>query len=221
MRKRVYFSWSSGKDSAWALHVLRAAAEVEIIGLVSTVTEAFDRVAIHGVRRALLEAQAQSAGLPLRVVPLPYPCSNDIYEEAMRAFAAQAVSEGATHLAFGDLFLEDVRRYREALFRNTGLELLFPLWGRDTRALAMDMASAGLRAWVVCVDPKQAPREWAGALFDAAFAQAIPPHVDPCAENGEFHTFAFDGPMFSRPIRVRRGEVVERDGFVFADLLPA
>jgi uncharacterized protein (TIGR00290 family) len=221
MGKRVYLSWSCGKDSAWALHVLRAAADVEILGLVCTVTEAFDRVAIHGVRRALLEAQAHAAGLPLRVVPLPYPCSNALYEEAMRAFATQALNEGATHLAFGDLFLEDVRRNREALFRDTGLELLFPLWGRDTRSLAMDMVAAGLRAWVVCVDPKQAPREWAGALFDSAFVQAIPPHVDACAENGEFHTFTFDGPMFSRPIRANRGEVVERDGFVFADALPA
>jgi diphthamide synthase (EF-2-diphthine--ammonia ligase) len=139
----------------------------------------------------------------------------------MRAFAAQALHEGATHLAFGDLFLEDVRRYRETLFDDTGLELLFPLWGRDTRSLARDMVAAGLRARVVSVDPKQAPREWAGALFDAAFVQAIPPHVDPCAENGEFHTFAFDGPMFSRPVRMAPGEVVERDGFVFADLLPA
>jgi len=221
MAKRVYLSWSSGKDSAWALHALRAAADVEIVGLVCTVTQAFDRVAIHGVRRPLVEAQAQAAGLPLRVVPLPYPCPNALYEEAMRGFAAQALNEGATHLAFGDLFLEDVRRHREALFRGTGLELLFPLWGRETRALAANMAAAGLRAWVVCVDPKQAPREWAGALFDSAFAQAIPPHIDPCAENGEFHTFAFDGPMFSRPIRARPGEVVERDGFVFADLLPA
>jgi uncharacterized protein (TIGR00290 family) len=221
MHKRAFLSWSSGKDSAWALHVLRATADVEVVGLVSTVTEAFDRVAIHGVRRSLLEAQARAAGLPLRVVPLPYPCSNARYEEAMRAFAAQALHEGATHLAFGDLFLEDVRRYRETLFDDTGLELLFPLWGRNTRSLARDMVAAGLRARVVSVDPKQAPREWAGALFDAAFVQAIPPHVDPCAENGEFHTFAFDGPMFSRPVRMAPGEVVERDGFVFADLLPA
>jgi uncharacterized protein (TIGR00290 family) len=221
MGKRVYLSWSSGKDSAWALHVLRATAGVEILGLVSTVNEAFDRVAMHGVRRSLLESQARASGLPLHVVPLPHPCSNALYEKAMLAFAAQARNEGATHLAFGDLFLEDVRRYREALFRNTGLELLFPLWGRGTRALAMDMVAAGVRARVVCVDPKQAPREWAGALFDSAFVQAIPPHVDPCAEKGEFHTFAFDGPMFSRAIRVKCGEVLEREGFVFADLLPA
>lgn len=139
----------------------------------------------------------------------------------MRAFAAEAVRSGATHLAFGDLFLQDVRRYREALFRDSGLELLFPLWGRNTRALAADMTAAGLRAWVVCVDPRQAPREWAGALFDSAFVEAMPPHVDACAENGEFHTFAFDGPMFSRPVRATRGQIVEREGFVFADLMPA
>jgi uncharacterized protein (TIGR00290 family) len=219
-RKRTFLSWSSGKDSAWALHVLRAAADVEVVGLVCTVTEAFERVAMHGVRRSLLESQARAAGLPLRVVPLPYPCPNARYEEAMRAFAAQALGEGATHLAFGDLFLQDVRRYREALFHDTGLGLLFPLWGRDTHALAAEMTAAGLRAWIVCVDPRQAPRQWAGALFDSAFARTIPPPIDPCAENGEFHTFACEGPMFSQPIHATPGEVVERDGFVFADLLP-
>jgi uncharacterized protein (TIGR00290 family) len=221
VRKRTFLSWSSGKDSAWALHVLRADAEVEVAGLVCTVTEAFDRVAMHGVRRSLLEAQARAAGLPLRIVPLPYPCPNERYEAAMRAFAAEAAREGATHLAFGDLFLEDVRSYREALFRDTSLALLFPLWGRDTRALAAEMTAAGLRARIVCVDPSRAPREWAGALFDADFVQAIPSGIDACAENGEFHTFAFDGPMFSAPVRASTGEIVERDGFVFADLLPA
>lgn len=220
MRKRVFLSWSSGKDSAWALHVLRAAADVEVAGLVCTVTEEFDRVAMHGVRRALLGAQARAAGLPLRIVPLPYPCPNERYEAAMRAFAEVAVGEGVTHLAFGDLFLEDVRRYREALFREAGLGLLFPLWGRDTWALAEEMTAAGLRARIICVDPKQAPREWAGRLFDADFVRAIPPGIDACAENGEFHTFAFEGPMFSGAIRACLGEIVERDGFVFADLLP-
>lgn len=221
MHKRVYLSWSSGKDSAWALEVLRADPGVELLGLVCTVTEAFDRVAMHGVRRALLEEQARAAGLPLRVLPLPYPCSNEHYEAAMRSFVAEVVREGATHLAFGDLFLEDVRRYREALLAGTGLDPLFPLWGRDTRALAADMTAAGLRAWIVCVDPRQAPREWAGRIYDPAFVAAVPPEVDPCGERGEFHTFAFAGPMFRAPIAARAGEVVERDGFVFADLLSA
>lgn len=220
MRKRVVLSWSSGKDSAWALEALRADPQVELLGLVCTVTEAFDRVAMHGVRRALLEEQARAAGLALRLVALPYPCPNERYEAAMRSFAAEAVRDGATHLAFGDLFLEDVRRYREALLAGSGLEPLFPLWGRGTRALAEQMTAAGLRAWITCVDPRQAPREWAGRLFDAAFVAAVPPQVDPCGERGEFHTFAFAGPMFRAPIAARPGEIVERDGFVFADLLP-
>jgi uncharacterized protein (TIGR00290 family) len=221
VHKRVYLSWSSGKDSAWALEVLRADPGVELLGLVCTVTEAFDRVAMHGVRRALLEEQARAAGLPLRVLPLSYPCSNEHYEAAMRSFVAEVAREGATHLAFGDLFLEDVRRYRESLLAGTGLDPLFPLWGRDTRALAAHMTAAGLRAWIVCVDPRQAPREWAGRVYDPAFVAAVPPEVDPCGERGEFHTFAFAGPMFRAPIAARAGEVVERDGFVFADLLSA
>lgn len=216
----VVLSWSSGKDSAWALQALRADPAVQIAGLVCTITEAFDRVAMHGVRRELVEAQARALGLPLRLVPLPYPCPNERYEAAMRAFAADALQEGATHLAFGDLYLEDVRRYREALFGDSGLALLFPLWGRDTRALAAQMTAAGLRARIVCVDPRQAPRQWAGAIYDADFVRAIPPGVDPCAERGEFHTFAFAGPMFARSLAVRAGEIVERDGFVFADLAP-
>jgi uncharacterized protein (TIGR00290 family) len=220
LRKRAFLSWSSGKDSAWALHALRADADVEVAGLVCTVNEAFGRVAMHGVRRSLVEAQARAAALPLRIVPLPHPCPNERYEAAMREFAAEALRQGVSHLAFGDLFLEDVRRYRERLFRDTGIGLLFPLWGCDTRGLAADMTAAGLRARITCVDPSRAPREWAGALFDADFARAIPSGIDPCAENGEFHTFAFAGPMFAEAIGIRVGEVVERDGFVFADLLP-
>lgn len=219
--RRVVLSWSSGKDSGWALHVLRSIPDVEVAGLVCTITETFDRVAMHGVRRELVEAQAASAGVPLRIVPLPYPCPNERYEQAMLKFARDAKQEGFTHIAFGDLFLADVRRYREALFRDSGLELLFPLWGRDTRTLAAEMTAAGLRAWIVCVDPGQAPAQWAGALFDSAFVQAIPPHIDACAEHGEFHTFAFEGPMFSQPIHATLGEVVERDAFIFVDLVPA
>ncbi len=221
MRSRVWLSWSSGKDSAWALQTLRADPEVEVAGLVCTLTRDFDRVSMHGVRRALVEAQARAAALALRFVELPYPCPNERYEEAMRAFAEEVRRQGATHLAFGDLFLEDVRRYREALFAASGLGLLFPLWGRDTRALAEEATAAGLRARIVCVDPRQAPGEWAGALYDAEFVRRIPPEVDACAERGEFHTFAFAGPMFEREIALRAGVVLERDGFVFADFLPA
>lgn len=200
--------------------MLRADPETEVVGLVAALTERFDRGAMHGVRRELIEAQALAAGLPLRLVPLPYPCPNERYEAAMRAFAEAAAGAGVTHLAFGDLLLEEVRRYREALLRETGLDPLFPLWGRDTRALAREMTAAGLRARIVCVDPRQAPREWAGRLFDADFVRAMPPGIDPCAERGEFHTFACEGPMFSRAIGTRLGRIVERDGFVFADLLP-
>ncbi|MDW8468745.1 MAG: ATP-binding protein [Burkholderiales bacterium] len=219
MAKRVILSWSSGKDSAWALHVLRADPNVQLLGLVCTLNEAFDRVAMHGVRRALVEAQARAAGLPLRVLPLPWPCPNETYEAAMRAFARAAAREGATHLAFGDLYLDDVRRYRERLLEGTGLRPLFPLWGRETRALAAEMTAAGLRARIVCVDPRQAPREWAGRLYDPAFVAALPPAVDACGERGEFHTFAFAGPMFSEPVAARAGDTIERDGFVWADLL--
>ena len=220
MVKRAFLSWSGGKDSSWALHVLRSTPDVEVAGLVCTVTETFDRVAIHGVRRALVEAQAASAGIPLRVVPLPYPCPNERYEAAMLQFAREARDEGATHLAFGDLFLEDVRRYREALFRDTGLGLLSPIWGRNTRSLADEMVAAGLRARLSCIDPKRVPRDWAGRRFDAALLEELPAGVDACAENGEFHTFAYAGPMFSQSISLRVGEIVERDGFVYADLLP-
>ena len=219
MTKRVMLSWSSGKDSAWTLHALRKAPGVELAGLFTTVNAEFDRVAMHAVRRELLEAQAASAGLPLATIPIPYPCPNEAYEAAMAAFVGEAKRRGVTHFAFGDLFLEDVRRYREAKLAGTGIEPLFPLWGRPTRALAGEMVEGGLRAFITCVDPRLAPREWAGRPFDRAFLEALPEGVDPCAERGEFHTFACAGPMFERPVPVRVGRIVERDGFVFADLL--
>jgi uncharacterized protein (TIGR00290 family) len=211
-------SWSSGKDSAWALHLLRDDEDVELLGLFTTLNLQFDRVTMHGVRRSLLDAQAASIGLPLFTIPIPYPCSNDAYEAAMAAFIQQAKARGTTHLAFGDLFLEDIRRYREAKLAGTGVEPVFPLWGLPTHALAQEMVAHGVRAHITCVDPKKAPREWAGRLFDREFIDAVPEGIDPCGENGEFHTFAFDGPMFRWPVGVAVGEIVERDGFVFADL---
>ena len=221
MKKRVLLSWSSGKDSAWALQRLRGDPDVECLGLFTTLNAAFDRVAMHAVRRALLEAQAESIGLPLDVIPIPWPCSNEDYEAAMAAFVERAKGRGATHFAFGDLFLEDIRRYREEKLASTGIAPLFPLWHVPTRELAREMVQGGLEAYVTCVDPKQAPEDLAGRRFDAAFIDALPASVDPCGERGEFHTFVSDGPMFRTPVHISVGDVVTRDGFVFADLLPA
>ena len=219
--QRVLVSWSSGKDSAWMVHVLRAAAGGEIGGLLTSFNVEAGRVSMHAVRRALVEAQAAALGLPLTAIPLPYPCSNEIYEARMREAVTAAVAAGYTHVAFGDLFLEDVRRYREERLAGSGLEPLFPLWGRPTPALAREMVTGGLRATLTCVDPRQLDASFAGRAFDAALLDALPPAVDPCGERGEFHTFAWDGPMFARPVPVTRGEVVTRDGFVFQDLAPA
>ena len=219
-RRPVLLAWSSGKDSAWSLHLLRQRPDVEVVGLLTTVNRVHDRVAMHAVRTALLEAQARAAGLPLFVVPIPSPCSNVEYEEAMGAAIERACAAGVRGVAFGDLFLEDVRRYRERQMAPTGLELLFPLWQRPTAALAREMIAGGLRATLTCVDPRVLPASFAGRPFDASLLADLPPGVDPCGEKGEFHTFAWDGPMFREPVRVRAGEVVERDGFVFADLLP-
>lgn len=221
MKKKALVSWSSGKDSAWVLHRLRQSGEYEIAGLLTTMNAAFDRVAMHGTRRALLEAQADAVGLPLRAVPLPWPCSNEQYEAAMREVCAQAVADGIEAIAFGDLFLEDVRRYREEKLAGTGLTPVFPLWGFPTRALVREMIASGLRARIVCVDPKKLPREFAGRDLDESALNAMPAEVDPCAERGEFHTVAYAGPMFRRAIPVESGEVVERGGFVFADVMVA
>ena len=217
-RPKTLLSWSSGKDGAWALHVLRQRGEVEVVGLVTTLNEAFERVAMHGVREALLERQAAAAGLPLWKVPIPHPCSNAQYEEAMAALVERALAEGVSAMAFGDLFLADIRAYRERQLAGTGIEPLFPVWGMPTAALAREMVAAGLRARVTCVDPRQLSPDFAGRIFDAAFLDDLPPEVDPCGERGEFHTFCTAGPMFDAPLEVVPGEVVERDGFVFADL---
>ncbi len=219
--QKCLLSWSSGKDSAWTLHLLRQAAEVSVVGLLTTVNEVHDRVAMHAVRTEVLRAQADAAELPLWLVPIPSPCTNAEYEAAMGAALARAVAAGVTVVAFGDLFLEDIRRYREEKLAGTGLAPIFPLWKLPTDVLARDMIQGGLRARLTCVDPKQVrlARTFAGREFDEALLAALPPSADPCGERGEFHTFAYDGPMFRRRVPVRTGEVVERDGFVFADLL--
>jgi iron complex transport system substrate-binding protein len=218
---RTLLSWSTGKDSAWSLNVLRQRRDVEVVGLVTTINSAFGRVAMHGVRRALAENQAQAAGLPLHWLEIPHPCPNEAYEHVMGAFVQQQAAAGVAAMAFGDLFLEDIRRYREARLAGTGITPLFPLWGIETGKLARAMIAGGLEAYVTCVDPQTLPARLAGRRFDAALLAELPPGVDPCAENGEFHTFACAGPMFRCPIAVDVGNVVTRDGFVFCDLLPA
>jgi uncharacterized protein (TIGR00290 family) len=218
---RTLLSWSSGKDSAWALHVLRQRPDVSVVGLVTTINAAFDRVAMHGVRRALVEAQAAAAGLPLHVLEIPYPCPNEEYERVMGAFVAEQAGAGVEAMAFGDLFLEDIRRYREGKLAGTGITPLFPLWGIETGRLALEMIDGGLEAHVACLDPRKLPETLAGRRFDRALLAELPAGIDPCAENGEFHTFASAGPMFRTPVAVATGEVVTRDGFVFCDLLPA
>jgi uncharacterized protein (TIGR00290 family) len=220
-RTKIWLSWSSGKDSAWALHELRASPDFEVTRLLTTINRAASRVAMHAVREELLEAQAAAAGLPLVKVPIPSPCSNAEYEQAMGAAMAQARAEGILHVAFGDLFLEDVRRYREEKLLAVGMTPIFPLWGRETHRLAREMIAGGLRAYLTCVDPRQIDRHFAGRSFDASLLDELPASVDPCGEKGEFHSFAFAGPMFAVPLAVAPGEIVERDGFVFADLLPA
>jgi len=218
--KRVLLSWSSGKDSAWALHLLRHSNEHKIVGLVTTLNTEFDRVAMHGTRRAVLDRQAAAAGLPLWTVPLPWPCSNDVYEARMRDLCTRAVGEGVQTIAFGDLFLTDIRAYRERQLAGTGLEPLFPVWGLPTAQLARDMIFAGLRARIACVDRKALPSTFCGREFDQSFLNDLPPTADPCGENGEFHTCVYAGPMFNSEVRLAVGEMVERDGFAYADLLP-
>ena len=218
---KILLSWSSGKDSAWALHVLRQSHPGAVAGLLTTINESVQRVAMHAVRRDVLEGQAAAAGLPLRVVPIPDPCSNEEYESRMRRCVDGVVSEGFTHVAFGDLFLEDVRRYRETHLAGTGLTPLFPLWRIPTSELAKQMIAGGLRARLSCVDTRVLDASFAGREFDAALLAALPPGVDPCGEKGEFHTFVAAGPMLKRRIPVAVGDVVEREGFAFADLLPA
>jgi uncharacterized protein (TIGR00290 family) len=217
---KILLSWSSGKDSAWALHVLNHTKPGSVAALLTTINEAVDRVAMHGVRRELLEAQAAAAGLPLWPAPIPHPCSNEIYQDRMRDVCTHAVADGFTHMAFGDLFLEEVRRYREDRLAGSGLVPLFPLWSMPTRELAHEMISSGLRARLSVVDTRVLDASFVGRSFDDALVRDLPAAVDPCGENGEFHTFAHAGPMFRYPIHVVPGEAVTRDPFVFRDLCP-
>jgi uncharacterized protein (TIGR00290 family) len=216
--KKTLVSWSSGKDSAWLVHVLGSQTDVEIGALMTTINEPAQRVAMHAVRVELLEAQAAALGLPLWTTPIPSPCPNEAYESAMAGAVARAVSEGFTHVAFGDLFLEDVRRYREERLAGTGLTPIFPLFGADTAALAREMIGGGLRARITCLNPKLLDRSFAGREFDAALLADLPPEIDPCGERGEFHTCSYDGPMFRHAVPIETGITIERDGFVFTDL---
>jgi uncharacterized protein (TIGR00290 family) len=219
-KPKAWLAWSTGKDSAWALHTLRQQGDIEIVALLTTVNRTHGRVAMHAVRESLLEAQAEAAGFPLVKVPIPSPCRNSEYEDAMRAAMDRARAEGVTQIAFGDLFLEDIRKYREEQLAKCGMTPIFPLWGLNTSQLARDMIAGGLSAYITCVDPKQLDPSFAARTFDFEFLADLPAHADPCGENGEFHTFANAGPMFLEAINVERGNIVERDGFIFADLLP-
>lgn len=217
--KKILLSWSSGKDSAWSLQVLRHRADVEVVGLLTTINSHFQRVAMHGTRHELVKAQAAAAGLPLWEVPLPWPCSNEVYEQAMATACDSALRQGIAGIAFGDLFLEDVRRYREDRLRGTGLEPIFPLWGCNTRTLISEMLDGGLRARIVCVDVSKLSGDFVGRDLDRETIARFPEAVDPCGENGEFHTFVYGGPMFKETIPIDAGECVTRDGFLFADLV--
>ena len=216
-RKKTYLSWSSGKDSAWSLYRLRQRPDIDVVGLFTTVNHTFQRVAMHAVRLELLKHQVESLGLPLRTLNIPHACSNDQYESVMRGFIMESRAAGIDCMAFGDLFLREIRAYRESQLKDSGITPIFPLWEEPTRQLANRMISDGLRAVITCVDPRRIPASFAGREYTRSFLEELPEGVDPCGENGEFHTFAVDGPMFNNPVKVRRGEIVERDGFVFAD----
>lgn len=219
MKRKTLLAWSSGKDSAWALQLLKQQPDIDVVGLFCTVNEEFNRVAMHAVRVELLRQQAQSVGLPLDIIEIPNPCSNQDYEQRMRAFVDKAKQADIKCFAFGDLFLEDIRKYREKNLKGTGIEPIFPVWGVATEKLSQGMIVGGLRARITCIDPKHMPEELVGREYNESFLRDLPQGVDPCGENGEFHSFVFDGPMFRYPLNITVGEVVHRDGFVFCDLL--
>jgi len=220
MKKKTLLSWSSGKDSAWTLHVLHQQQDIEVIGLFCTFNEKFERGAMHAVRNELISQQAERAGLPLQLIPIPFPCSDSEYKTIMGNFIEQVKSQKIDTIAFGDLFLEDIRSYRESSLAETGIKPLFPLWGMPTDKLSKEMVNNGLCAKITCIDPKRLSPDFAGHEYDNAFLEQIPDTVDPCGENGEFHSFAYDGPMFKSKVNICVGETVTRDGFVFTDLLP-
>ena len=218
-REPILLCWSGGKDSAMALHTLLQRSDIQIAALLTTVTEGYERISMHGVRRDLLERQAQSIGLPLHEVRIPPQCVNPVYEARMEAALRIYLEKGVRKVAFGDIFLEDLRAYREKNLARVGMTAIFPVWKRDTRELIRSFHASGFRAVAVCVDPKILAPSFAGRELDESFFRDLPPHADPCGENGEFHTFVFDGPIFHSPISVRAGEIVNRDGFVFCDIL--
>jgi len=220
-RLKAVVSWSSGKDSALALHEVLQAGEVDVVGTLTTVTAAFGRVSMHGVRESLLDEQTAALGLRAWKVAIPSPCPNEVYEREMAGALGELRELGVSSVIFGDLFLEDIRRYRETRLAEVGMNGIFPLWGRKTDALAREMIAVGIRATLTCIDPKKLDRSFAGRTFDASLLEELPDGIDPCGENGEFHTFAWASPAFARAIPVEVGEVVDRDGFVFADLLAA
>jgi uncharacterized protein (TIGR00290 family) len=220
-RPKALISWSSGKDSAFSLHEIARAGEFEVVGALTTVTETFDRVSIHGVRREILQAQLEAAGLPPRIVPIPYPCPNEVYEARIGQEVARAAADGVSHIIFGDLFLADIRAYREQKLAGTGITPVFPLWQRPTLPLAHAMIESGMQAYLATVDLKRLPAQFAGRKFDLQLLADLPAGVDPCGENGEFHTCVVAGPMFSRPLPVTPGERVERDGYGYCDLVMA
>ncbi len=219
--KKTMLSWSSGKDSAWTLHVMRQDPDIAIDGLFSTINQEFDRVAMHAVRVALLQQQSDSIGLPIQLISIPYPCSDAEYAKIMSGFVEREIERGVECFAFGDLYLEDIREYREKSLSGSGITPIFPIWGSDTRVLSATMLESGLRAQITCVDPSQLAPKFCGREYDASFLADLPPDVDPCGEKGEFHSFAFDGPMFGHKIDIEVGETTTRDKFVFTDLLPA
>ena len=217
-RPKAILSWSSGKDSALALHRTLAAKEFEVVCLLTTISDAFHRVSMHGVREELLELQAESLGIQLQKMMIPYPCPNAVYEEKMSEMLSFWKKKGVTHVIFGDLFLEDIRKYREEKITQIDLTPVFPVWGKDTANLAREMLGIGFRAVICCVDPRKLDAQFAGREFDSSLVRDLPANVDPCGENGEFHTFVYDGPIFKKPIPVQVGERVMRDGFQFVDL---
>ncbi len=217
--KKVLLSWSSGKDSAWALYILQQMQEIELVGLFSTYNQEFNRIAMHSTRLELVKMQAKNTGLPIDLIPIPFPCSNEDYERIMGDFIEGVKEKGITHIAFGDLFLEDIRQYRIDKLAGTGIEPIFPIWGIPTHELSSKMLASGLRAQITCIDPKQIPEEFAGLEYNLDYIERLPESVDPCGENGEFHSFAFAGPMFKEPIPIEVGETITRDGFIFTDVM--